>query len=230
MKKVLVVAAHPDDEILGCGATIAKHIEQGHEVKVLIVATGASSRIEDEREAQKNIKELEIEAKKANKAVGVSEENIIFGNFKDQMLETYPRLELNKYLKNLVNEFKPDIIYTHHEGDYNLDHKVLFEAVLYASRPYLGEWVPSEVYSFEILSSTEWGWQAKDVFKPVVFEVLEKKHLEMKLQAMKEYKSEIHEAPHPRSAEAIDTLAKKRGYEVSKIYAEAFELIRSIRG
>ena len=170
MKKILVVAAHPDDEILGCGATIAKEIENGAEVKVILAAMGVTSRYQEiNEEVRSKVNQLYAEAKSANKAIGLPETSIIFGEFVDQQLDTYPFFEIVKFISNIVQQFRPDVVYTHHLGDYNLDHQIIFKAVLFACRPYFGENYPNQIYSFEVLSSTEWYWSQTDSFKPSVY-------------------------------------------------------------
>ncbi len=227
-KKILVIAAHPDDEVLGCGGIIAKEIDNGNTVKVSILATGKSSRYkESPLNIETEIDELYRESRKALSILGVHPRDIIFGNFPDQKLDTIPILDIIHFLKDIIQHYKPNIVYTHHAGDYNVDHKIVFDASVFVCRPYHGEHYPEELYSFEVLSSTEWAYQSIIPFKPNVFVDI-KEHIDKKKQAILAYKSELKKYPHPRSEKGVDNLAMKRGNEVSKEYVEAFELIRKI--
>lgn len=226
--KILIVAAHPDDEVLGCGGIIAKEKDNGNDVKVVILATGKTSRSDKQpQDVQNEIDKLYQESRQALGILGIESENIIFGDFPDQKLDSIPILDIIHFLKKIVQKYKPDIVYTHHSGDYNVDHRIVFDATVFVSRPYQGEHYPSELYSYEVLSSTEWSYQSKKPFKPTVY-VNIKDQIERKKQAMLAYKSELKYYPHPRSEKGVENLAMKRGNEVSKEYAEAFELIRKI--
>lgn len=233
MKKILVIAAHPDDEVLGCGATIAKECAEGSEVKIVILATGVTSRHENisadlDETVKAELDKLYENSISAATVLGVKQENIVFGEFPDQKLDALPILDIMHFLKKIVQSFKPDVVYTHHHGDYNKDHRIVFDATLSVCRPYAGEHYPAELYSFEVLSSTEWAFQTKDSFAPTVYVSVEDT-IEKKKNAMVEYEGELKEFPHPRSIEGVDVLAKKRGSEISMPYAEAFEAIRLIR-
>jgi LmbE family N-acetylglucosaminyl deacetylase len=228
-RSVLVVAAHPDDEVLGCGATIARERAEGSEVSILILATGATSRgtaaAPVSREA---VDRLYEECAAANAALGVRREAIAFGQFPDQRLDVTPVAELKDRVRESIAACRPDVVFTHHPGDYNPDHRAVFEAVLWASRPCLGEVHPAELYAFEVLSSSEWSWQDRDGFRPSVY-VDVAPFLEAKKEALRRYGSELRPYPHPRSVEGVEILAKKRGLEVSLTAAECFEVIRVIR-
>lgn len=227
-KKILVIAAHPDDEVLGCGGLIAKECDNENKVKVIIIATGKSSRYEEHTAyIQNEIEGLYKESANALNILGVDSKDIVFGNFPDQKIDTIPILDIINFLKKIIQEYKPDIVYTHHSGDYNNDHKIVFDATLFTCRPYHGEHYPSELYSFEVLSSTEWAYQKIMPFNPTVY-INIKEQIERKKKAMSAYKSELKDYPHPRSEKGVENLAMKRGNEISIEYAEAFELIRKI--
>lgn len=229
-KRILIIAAHPDDEVLGCGGIIAKENDNGNVVKVVIMATGKSSRYNEQlpnTNIQNEIDKLYQESKEALGILGVDYENIIYGNFPDQRLDTIPMLDLIHFLKHIIQDYKPDIVYTHHSEDYNIDHRIVYDATVFTCRPYHGEHYPSELYSFEVLSSTEWAYHGKEPFKPNVF-VYIKDQIERKKRAIIAYNSELKDYPHPRSERGVENLAMKRGNEVSQEYAEAFELIRII--
>ncbi len=227
--KVLVIAAHPDDEVLGVGGTIAKHVESKDEVYVCILGEGITSRelsLKKKSQKEKNhkIKKLKNNALEASKILGIKK--ILFFGLPDQKFDTLPILDIIKKIEKCVKEIKPDIVYTHSETDLNRDHRIVFEASMVATRP-LGNGI-KKILSYEVPSSTEWGSPvSKKHFIPNVFINIEKT-LEKKLKAMKKYKSEIRDFPHPRSTEALKALAKKHGVEVGLKSAEAFVLIREI--
>ncbi len=226
--RVLVVASHPDDEVLGCGGTIAKHIIDRDKVFVVILGEGITSR-DEERDAEKRKREMETLRKqihKAGKILNVSD--IYTYDYPDNRFDTVALLDIIKTIEKVKEEVKPDIIYTHHYGDLNIDHRITFDAVMTAARPVQGESV-KEIYSFEIPSSTEWYFSSpKNCFMPNVFIDISET-IEKKLQALKEYKSEVRQFPHPRSPEAVESIAKRRGSNSGLKYAEAFCLVRSIR-
>ncbi len=229
--KILVISAHPDDEILGCGATIAKYINQGHEVEILIVGDGITARHEEfelgNPEVIQKIESINMDAKKASLRLGVK--NIEIKSLKCMRFDKYPFLDIVNILRKKVRSFKPDIVFTHHYGDYNPDHRIVHNATLFACRPAFGEFYPKEIYCYEVLSSTERAFQGPQfIFCPNVF-VNIKDTIKDKLDAMKNYLSEVNPYPHARSLEGIENLAKKRGNEVSLEYAEAFMLVRSLK-
>jgi len=225
-KKILVVAAHPDDEILGCGGTMAIHSIKGDEVYVLILGEGITSRDvkRDRKKRDKEIKELRRGIEAANKVVGTK--RTFLYDFPDNRFDSVPLLDIIKVIEKVKNEVVPDIVYTHHHGDLNIDHRLTFQAVMTACRPLKGESV-KEIYSFEVPSSTEWSPDNSKYFMPNYF-VNIKDTIGKKTLAMKAYKSEMREFPHPRSAKAIENMAKTRGVNVGFEYAEAFMVVRII--
>ncbi len=226
-QKILVVAAHPDDEVLGCGGVIAKHTKAGSKVYCLFLGKGKASRnLGNKSSTEKERAVLEREAHKAAEILEISE--IFFEDFPDQRYDTVPFLEIVKTIEGVKNKIKPDVIFTHHQGDLNLDHQLIFRAVLTACRPLKGETV-RKLYSFEVPSSTEWGIPTKEnYFVPNIFidisDVFDKK-----IEALKAYKSEIREYPHPRSVRGIEIIARRWGTVAGKELVEAFELIREIK-
>lgn len=224
--KILVVAAHPDDEVLGCGGLMAKYAGD-NDIFVVILGEGISSRYEKRELADKNdLDELQLQSVRAGKVLGVKEN--IFYNLPDNRFDSVAFLEIVKKVEKTIQKIKPDIIYTHHSGDLNIDHRIAFRAVLTASRPLKGNSV-KEIYSFEVLSSTEWSQQKiEKPFIPNVYEDISFA-LEKKIEAFQEYKSEVKEFPHPRSVEGVKILAQKRGMESGFESAEAFELIRLLK-
>ena len=227
IRKILVVAAHPDDEVLGCGGTIAKHVRRGDEVYCLILGEGMTSRHFPLGEAKEDdLKQLKLEAEKSADILGIKE--VLFKDFPDQRFDTVPLLEIIKHLEEIKKDIKPDIIYTHHYGDLNIDHQITFKAVLTACRPVKDDTV-KEIYSFEIPSSTEWSSpDAGTYFIPDVFVDISET-FDKKVEALKAYQSESREYPHPRSPHAVEIIARRRGISVGLELAEAFRLVRWIR-
>ena len=225
-KKILVVAAHPDDEILGCGGTMAIHSIKADEVYVLILGEGITSRDvkRDRKKRDKEIEELRRDIEAANKIEGTK--RTFLYDFPDNRFDSVPLLDIIKVIEKVKNEVVPDIVYTHHHGDLNIDHRLTFQAVMTACRPLKGESV-KEIYSFEVPSSTEWSPDNSKYFMPNYF-VNIKDTIGKKTLAMKAYKSEMREFPHPRSAKAIENMAKTRGVNVGFEYAEAFMVVRII--
>lgn len=221
--KILVVAAHPDDEVLGCGGTIARHVSEGDEVYCLILGDGITARNLDKKEADKQLKQLKEHSKKSAKILGIKQ--IYFNGFKDLYFDTIPLLEVVKCVEKYKNQIRPDIIYTHHYGDLNIDHQITYKAALTATRPMEGETV-KKIYSFEIPSSTEWAFN--NTFKPNVF-VDVSNTMWKKIEAFQCYTSEIRESPHPRSVISLKNMAYRWGGIVNLWYVEAFELVREIR-
>jgi len=224
---VLVVAAHPDDEILGCGGTMARLAREGHEVRIAIVAEGMSSRYAQREDAdQQQLEHLHARAQQAANKVGAKE--LVLSKLPDNRLDTVPLLDVVKLVEELITRFRPEAIYTHHPGDLNVDHGVVHRAVLTATRPVAGQWV-REIYAFEVPSSTEWAFQRLEpVFRPNVFVDIAET-LETKLEALACYDTETRKFPHPRSAEALRAIAARWGSVAGLPAAEAFELIRSVR-
>ena len=223
--KILVVVAHPDDEILGCGGTMARMIKEGSEVYTLILGTGITSRYEndDEVEIKDKLKLLKYHAHEANKLIGVNE--IITDDFPDNAFDTVALLDIVKSVEKVKDKIKPGLIFTHYEKDLNIDHKVTYEAVITAARPMPDETV-RQIYSFEVPSSTEWGYPlsfAPDTFYDVG------NTIELKLKALEHYKTEMRKPPHPRSLEWVRLRAKTWGMSVGIEYAEAFKCVRRVQ-
>jgi LmbE family N-acetylglucosaminyl deacetylase len=215
----LIIAAHPDDEILGCGGIINKY-GQEQDFFVLIMTNGADSRYDD---SMANI--LRDNAIKANKYIGTKE--VFFESFSDQKLDTYPLVDIIKTVEKYIKELKPQKVFTQHIGDLNKDHETLAKAVFTATRPVVGQ-IVREVYSYCVPSSTEWNFiQGENVFIPNIYVDIAKQ-LENKIEAMKFYESECRPYPHPRSPEAIRTYSKYMGINVGLGCAESFKLIRKI--
>ncbi|MGG1678043.1 PIG-L deacetylase family protein [Neobacillus sp. NRS-1170] len=214
-KNVLVIAAHPDDEILGSAGTIMKLVNNGYKVISVIAAKGR-------KEEEHHINQFIL---KANKQIRVEE--VIFLELPNLLLETIPLKEINKSIEALLSKYDPSIIFTHHYGDINRDHQILFQAVLTAARPLPGK-KPIEIICFETVSSSEWSQHTTDKdFKPNYF-VDVTDTIDDKIKALQHYDVEMRPFPHPRSYEGIKYLARVRGMTVGVEYAEAFEIIRRV--
>ena len=225
MNKILIVAAHPDDEVLGCGGTIAKLTKQGNDVYALILGEGVTSRDDKRNRAGRgeDLQQLKHQAEKAHKLLGIRKTFLY--DFPDNRFDTVPLLDIVKVIEKVKNEITPDIVFTHYIGDLNIDHQITYQAVITATRPLSGETV-KEIYSFEILSSTEWGYPLS--FSPDVFFDISGT-IDLKIRAMSEHKTELKEFPHPRSLEGIKQNAQLWGMKTGLKYAEAFKLVRLIK-
>jgi len=221
-KSVLVVAAHADDEVLGCGGTLAKHVAAGDDVFAVFLTNGVGSRPESLGSAEIHRRQA---AHKVGAILGLTE--IVQYDFPDNKLDSVPLLEIVQRLESLLDRLQPAIIYTHHAGDLNIDHRIAFQAVLTACRPLPGVSV-QEIYSFEVLSSTEWAGPDGPVFVPNVFVDIGEQ-LEIKRLALEAYDLEMRPAPHSRSVRHSMLLAEHRGYSVGVSAAEVFQAIRLIR-
>jgi LmbE family N-acetylglucosaminyl deacetylase len=224
---VLLIFAHPDDEVLGCGATIAKFAMRGAKVSTFILSDGVTSRYNSKNTASsdKEIKNRQNEMRIANKIIGVKE--IFTESFPDNSFDSVPLLDIVKKIEYIKQKTKPQIIFTHHFGDMNIDHQITYQAVLTATRPMQSETV-KEIYSCEIPSSTEWNFEPNRQFVPNVFFDVSKT-ISKKIKALAEYKSELRKYPHPRSLQHIEELAKFRGVRCGLSFAEAFCLVRSVK-
>lgn len=227
MKTALVVAAHPDDEVLGCGATIARLSHEGWKVHVLIVAEGATSRAE-KRDIEAKSGELSALAKcaeEANKILGAASVKLL--SLPDNRMDSIDLLDIVKIVEEYVLKYKPSLIFTHHAGDVNIDHKILHDAVIAACRPQPNYSV-KELLFFEVPSSTEWRPASSGIyFTPNYFYDVSE-HISKKLSALSAYQPEMRSFPHPRSVDAVNHLARWRGASVGCEASEAFMLGRCI--
>lgn len=221
--RILVIAAHPDDEVLGVGGTMARYAENGDEVYTLILTDGSSTQYKNDKE-KLNVKKEQ--AKKANQILGVEE--VIFKNLPDMKLDTVSHIEINKNIEEEVRRIKPDIIFTHHKSDVNKDHNLIYESTLVATRP-VDDYSVKELYTYETLSSTEWtSNDSEDIFKPNTY-ININEQFSKKVKSLKAYKTEIRDYPHPRSIKGMDIFNSMRGLAVGLRKAEAFNLIRRIK-
>lgn len=227
MSTVLVIAAHPDDEILGVGATIARHIKNGDEAYALILGEGQTSRTEKREETDQSVvNSLHNDTIRASKIIGYKD--VFFENFPDNRFDQVDLLDIVKAVEKYIAKIKPDIIYTHHAGDLNVDHVYTNRAVMTGTRP-VNNYCVREIYCFETVSSTEWNFAYGDnAFCPDYFVNVDDT-FESKIEAMKCYETELGEFPHPRSLENLEIVAKRWGSVIGLKYVEAFETMRVIR-
>ncbi len=223
---VLVVAAHPDDEVLGCGATMARHADRGDAVHVLILGEGITSRHDRPVDADpEELRALHRAAARASDLLGARDCEL--ASLPDNRFDTIALLDVVKIVERAVATWQPEVVYTHHGGDLNIDHAITFRAVLTATRPMPGS-VVQTLRAFEVPSSTEWAFgRLEQRFAPDTY-VDVAATLDRKIAALREYDGELRAFPHPRSAEGLEVVARRWGSVVGIRAAEAFETIRSI--
>ncbi|WP_066190736.1 PIG-L deacetylase family protein [Gracilibacillus timonensis] len=214
--KILVFAPHNDDEVLGVGGTIAKYAAKGHDVYICEVTSGKD---------KERLSNIQNEALNAHKVLGVKE--TFFLDLPVVGLSDIPTKELNKAFFDIVKQIKPDIAYIPHKGDMHIDHTMVAESAMVALRPASNPQLKA-IYAYETLSETEWNIPSIDnIFVPNVWTDITST-FDKKVEAMKCFKSQLHDFPHPRSLEAIESLSKFRGSTIVVQNAESFMLIRSI--
>ena len=226
-KRILVVAAHPDDEVLGCGGTVLRHVAAGDVVHTMIMAEGLTSR-DETRDADGRCAELSAlrtQAERAAAFMGV--EKLILHGFPDNRMDEVALLDVVKKIETEVEVFQPEIVYTHHAGDVNIDHRIVHDAVVTACRSLPGQSVKTILF-FETVSSTEWQMsQTYPTFAPNWYVGIGE-FMAKKIEALHFYVSEMRAYPHTRSYEGIEILAKQRGITVGMKFAEAFMLGRMV--
>ena len=219
--RVLVVAPHPDDEVLGVGGTSARFADEGHSVTVVVVTKG-----EPELFDPQLIERGRQEARLAHSYLGVKD--TVFLDFPAARLDQVPHHTLNRAILEVLQEKRPDIVFVPFLGDVHLDHRLVFDSTMVAVRP-TGDIQVKEVYAYETLSETNWNASQGiyPAFEPD-FYIRVNHYLERKLEAMRTYSSQLRQFPHERSLEAIEVLAKRRGTAVGVNAAEAFITIRRL--
>ena len=219
MNRILVVAPHPDDEVLGCGGVIARHAARGDAVHVVIATRGIP-----EVFPVKEVEETRSELRRAHDLLGVT--NTTFLDFPAPAMDTIPGYKLADAISKVVESLKPSIMYMPYVGDLHSDHQAVARATLVAARP-VNNCSVQRLLSYETLSETEWGSSTQGAFAPTVF-VNISQYLNDKSAAMRCYQSQLKQPPHPRSLEAVELLARLRGATVGLPAAEAFMLLREI--
>ena len=224
-QKVLVIAAHPDDEVLGCGGTIAKLSKQGAVIHIAFLADGVFSREGNVNIKQNELKQRRLAAENACKILGA--DSVTFGDFPDNRLDTIALLDVIRAVEEIINKFNPDTIFTHHGGDLNIDHRYTHEAVVTACRPQSDSSVKTLLF-YEVPSSTEWrSPYSLPYFVPNWFIDISDE-LDLKKQALRAYQDEMRAWPHPRSIEGVEYLSRWRGATICVEAAEAFMLGRTL--
>lgn len=217
---VLVIAAHPDDEVLGAGASIARWVREGHRVSVLFFTDGVGSR-------GKNPPAVKLRQKAAKEAAKILGFSIVgWGTFPDNQLDTVPLLKIAQAIEDVKEKLQPELVCTHFWGDLNIDHRRVFEAVLTAFRPQPGEKCRT-IQSFEVASATEWGSPAA-AFRPTGYTEVSGEDVEKAVHAYQAYAHEVRADPHSRSVEAFLARRVVRGREIGVEWAEGFVISRQL--
>lgn len=225
MNKILVIVAHPDDEVLGMGGSIAKFTSEGREVHLLIVTDGSSSQYKDREDLQIIISNKKKETEQAAALIGIT--SITYGELHDMQLDMTAHVEINKVIEQAIEAIQPDTVFTHFWGDINKDHQCVYESTLVAVRPVMGQIVKA-LYCYSVPSSTEWNPNKADtMFMPNIFIEIEECK-EQKYSAMAAYKTELREYPHPRSVQHLRELDIAVGLQIGCKATESFVLLRSI--
>jgi len=221
MTSILIIVAHTDDEALGCSGTIAKHVAKGDAVHLLFMTDGVASRVGSKNNAEERL----TAAQDAAQILGVSSFTSL--NFPDNKMDSISLLDVVKKIEDKISQLQPEVIYTHHIGDLNIDHQITHKAVMTACRPQPGFCV-KEIYAFEVLSSTEWQTPGYLPFLPNEYVDISGQ-IEIKRMVLETYSDEIRQPPHSRSIDNLIRLNSLRGSSIGVDYAEAFMLLRKIQ-
>ena len=213
-KKALILAAHPDDETLGCGATIHKLSQEGYDIQLLTFTDGVSSRYNGEKNRNPKLESI-------SKILGISKYSS--GDFPDNAMDSVTLLDICKFIESNVN-YQPDIIFTHFIGDLNIDHQIVTRAALTVFRPQYGN--KTKIYSYYVPSSTDYNPQT--YFDANSYIEVSEINVKNKIKALKIYDKEMREYPHTRSYQNVENLIKVWGSEVGLLYCEKFKLIREV--
>ena len=226
MKRVLVIAAHPDDEVLGCGATISKYSRQGAQFMVLFIAEGSSCRYADPACAD-SVTAINARTQQSMNALALlGVKDFQFNDLPCGRLDQVPIIEINKSIEQAIRVFNPDTVFTHSAHDANNDHRIVCRSSIMATRPSALNQV-ARLLSYEVLSSSEWAFG--EPFAPNIFEQIEEQDLALKWQALAAYETEVNVYPFPRSEKGVRTQAMSRAVQAGLSLAEAFYLIREFR-
>lgn len=221
-KTVLAIVAHSDDEALGCGGTLSRHSAEGDHVHIVVLADGVSSRGPSNGEMETERKDA---SHKAASIMGVK--SVTSLGLPDNQMDSLALLQIVQKIEPIIASLSPDIIYTHHLGDLNIDHQVTHQAVMVACRPMPNASV-REIYTFEVLSSTEWASPQYPIFQPQMFVDISA-YIEKKCDALLAYTDEMRRTPHSRCIEHARHLAAHRGHTIGVQAAEAFMTVRLIK-
>ncbi len=220
-KNILVIVAHPDDEVIGCGGALTKHYQNGDDITIVYMTDGVSARGKCAKEAA----ERKVMAEKVAIKLNATQH---YCNFPDNQMDSIPLLDVVQSIELITKKMTIDIIYTHHIGDLNIDHRIVHQAVMTAFRPVPGKSIPS-IYNFEVNSSTEWNTPNSSQCFIVNYYVDISHQITEKMALLACYQTEMSTYPHSRSIEAIEALAKVRGSSVGISFAEAFMLVRQLQ-
>lgn len=222
---ILCVVAHPDDEVLGVGGTLARHAVDGEDVHICILSDGVTSRYDDTETADDEIEQRRQRAQQAAQTLGAT---VSLYSFPDNSFDTVPLLDIVQTIESEITDHDPDVVYTHHYGDLNIDHKLACRATITATRPLADSGV-GRVLAFETLSASEWSVPRPDnAFQPTSF-VNISDSLDTKIDALSVYERELREPPHPRTVDTVKKNAEVWGSKAGVQAAEPFELLREIR-
>jgi len=225
MKRVLIIAAHPDDEVLGMGGTIAKLVKEGNVVDVLIVTDGSSSQYRDSDHLAEIIEDKKKETRNCADVLGIRD--IYYGELPDMKLDTTPHIRINRVIEDVIDKVQPDSVFTHFWGDVNCDHQNVYKSTLVAVRPVLGQ-VVRELYCYRVPSSTEWTPNKADTMFMSNYFVDIQEFTEQKYNAFACYSTELRDYPHPRSVQYLRENDKVVGLRVGMFAAEEFVLLRKL--
>lgn len=218
--RILAIAAHPDDEVIGAGGTLARHVAEGDEVYWCVVTEAHSPRWPEEVRVQ-----ARRQVDQVQQVLGIRE--VFFCGFTTVALNTVPYIDLCSALQRVVDEVQPEVVYTTPGSDINLDHRLVYEATLVATRPLPGSCV-RRVLSYEVSTTARYGLPAgSSGFEPNVFVDISR-YLDKKLEVMRCYEAELRTYPHPRSLRGIRLLAEERGLSIGLGAAECFRLVREL--
>lgn len=224
-KKVLVIAAHPDDEVLGMGGTIARLSSEGYKISLLIITDGSSTQYLNDENIDSIIEEKKRETKEAADILGI--DTIYYGGLPDMKLDTIPHIRINEVIENIIYKIKPNIVFTHFWGDVNIDHQAVYKSTLVVARPLINQCI-NEIYCYSVPSSTEWNpAKAHTAFMPNTFVGIEE-YAENKYNAMLAYKKEIRDYPHPRSIKYLEIDDLCNGQQVGMKHVECFYQLRRL--
>ena len=225
MNKVLVIAAHPDDEVLGVGGTIARLSTEGVECHLLIVTDGSSSQYRDSEQLYEIIEAKKLETKSCADLLGFK--SIHYGELPDMKLDKTPHIVINQVIEKVIDEVQPDTVFTHFWGDVNRDHQEVYKSTLVAVRPVMGQ-VVRELYCYRVPSSTEWTPNKADTMFMANYFVDIEKFAEQKYKAFACYSTELREYPHPRSVQYLREADKAVGLRVGLLAVEEFVMLRKL--
>lgn len=226
MERILVVAAHPDDDVLGCGGTLRKMVKKGKSIRIMFLGEGSTCRFSPDRiNSQEALETIEQRASFARESLAIlGIDNYSFHDLPCGRFDTVPLIEIGKIVEDEITDFRPDTVFTHFAHDTHRDHQLASQATLQATRPVILDPVRN-VISFEILSSTE--WRFTEAFNPNFFVDIHEE-LDTKIESFSKYITEERPFPFPRSPEGLTAQATMRGMQVGCLSAEAFMIVRSV--